>query len=384
MFGETIAGAWGIQGESLGRRIAAMVREVAAGKLLADAVAARLSGAVNTALRNADALAHTTVTQAAVDARMPVWRANGVNAFRFHAVLDSRTTMECAMRHGLLYDLDTLAPIGHSIVLDRAPPRRYRCRSIMLPMAYGPDIPMPEDGGQSTFREYFDSLSEAEQDELFGPRRAESFRAGVITQSDLVGQHGRRATIVDMAKGLPPEGRAKVWMGVEQYKKHAAELTPAMRVKGAQYALSEAEMVVIRHYTGPARKAFNEALRGGREGIHGIGAELLNGALNKLPMYRGTVIRRVNLPDDALALHVPGNIVTYQAFTSASANRPRDTMANRERRLVIESLTGRRISTWSAFKGQEEVLFGAPRRFEVSGRKVVDRDVWIWLREIDQ
>lgn len=197
VFGEPVAEAWARQGEQLARRTTGLVLQVSAGAMAASALDL-FSGLSNAAQRNADALVHTSVTQAAQDTREAVWRENGVNAFRFHAVLDSRTTPGCAVRHGLVYDLDTLAPLGHDIVLDRTPPRHYRCRSILLPMAYGPDIPRPKDGGESTFRAYFDGLSEAEQERLFGVGRAELFRRGVITQSDLIGQQGQVLTLGEL------------------------------------------------------------------------------------------------------------------------------------------------------------------------------------------
>jgi SPP1 gp7 family putative phage head morphogenesis protein len=210
VMGTPLRDAWIGNGDDLARRIAGAVRETAAGQAPPDALLSRVLGSgprgreqgglVQTAARNADALVHTTVAEVATDARKATWKANGVNAFRWHAVLDENTTAGCALRHGLLYDIDTLEPIGHNVPIEREPPRHYRCRSILLPMAYADDIPMPEDGGQSTFRDYFDGLSEAEQDRLFGDGRADLFRRGVITQSDLVNQAGRVLTLRELQR----------------------------------------------------------------------------------------------------------------------------------------------------------------------------------------
>ncbi|MGE0209888.1 MAG: minor capsid protein [Lysobacteraceae bacterium] len=208
IFGTPLAAVWEQQRDDLVRRIAGVVRETAAGQAPPDRLIPRVlgqgragreaGGLIQRAAAQADTLAHTTVAQAANDARIATWKANGVNAFRWHAVLDERTTAGCALRHGLLYDLDTLEPIRHDIPIEREPPRHWNCRAILLPVAYGPDIPMPEDGGQSTFREYFDGLTEAEQDRLFGQGRADLFRRGVITQSDLVGQRGQVLTLREL------------------------------------------------------------------------------------------------------------------------------------------------------------------------------------------
>lgn len=212
IFGNPLADLWARQGQDLALRIAGATREAAAGQAPPDALLSRVLGSgpagretgglIQAAARHADALVHTTVAEAATDARKATWKANGVNAFRWHAVLDEKTTAGCALRHGLVYDIDTLDPINHDVPIEREPPRHYRCRSILLPMAYAADIPVPPDGGQSTFREYFDGLTEAEQDRLFGQGRADLFRRGVITQSDLVNQAGRVLTLREL-RGQP-------------------------------------------------------------------------------------------------------------------------------------------------------------------------------------
>lgn len=208
IFGVPLSEVWQRNGGDLSIRTAGVIRETAAGQAPSDALLRRVLGSgpagretgglIQAAARHADALVHTTVAEATTDARLATWKANGVNAFRWHAVLDENTTAGCALRHGLVYTIDTLEPVNHNIPIEREPPRHYRCRSILLPMAYADDIPVPPDGGQSTFREYFDGLTEAEQDRLFGQGRADLFRRGIITQSDLVGQSGQVLTLREL------------------------------------------------------------------------------------------------------------------------------------------------------------------------------------------
>lgn len=213
IFGTPLELEWRRNRDGLILRASGVIREAAAGQIPPESVLGQIlgtgqrgreaGGLIQTAARGADATAHTTVTQAATDARMATWKTNGVNAFQFWAVLDERTTAGCALRHGLVYTLDTLQPIGHDVPLDRAPARHYRCRSILLPMAYDTDIPIPADGGRSTFRDYFDGLSEAEQERIFGVGRAQLFRDGVITQTDLVNQSGRLLTLRELREVSP-------------------------------------------------------------------------------------------------------------------------------------------------------------------------------------
>jgi hypothetical protein len=155
-------------------------------------------GQLDGARRAARSLTGTAVDTAAYAGRVATWRAGGVNALQWHSVLDSHTTVGCAIRAGLLYDLD-FKPIGHDIPIERPPPRHWNCRSILLPMRFREGAPMPV-SAQPKFREWFDGLSAEEQDELFGVGRADLFRRGVITQSDLVNQRGRILTLGELRK----------------------------------------------------------------------------------------------------------------------------------------------------------------------------------------
>jgi len=306
----------------------------------------------------------------------------GIDPEQARDALDENTTAGCALRHGLLYTLDTLEPIRHSVPIERKPPRHYRCRSILLPMAYADDIPMPEDGGQSTFREYFDSLTPVEQDRLFGEGRADLFRRGVITQSDLVGQNGQVLSLRDLAADLPEVEKVRMWAGRENYTRLVGELTPDMRAAGAAHGLTEAQMVALRHYTGSGFEALNEALRDGRTGRATVAAGVLNDALDRLPVHQGTVVRRVALDEDALAKHVRGAVVEYPAFTSATRG-DKDVFDHRPHRLVIHGRTGRDIAQWSQYSRSElEVLFGVPRRFYVKSRTDMGGYIEIELEEL--
>lgn len=240
IFGIPLAIAWRRQGEELAMRVSGAVRDAATRQMPSEALLGRVlgqgrrgretGGLLQQAEQHAAALAHTTVAQITNDARIATWKANGVNAFRWHAVLDEKTTAGCALRNGLLYDIDTLAPIRHDVPIERRPPRHWRCRSILLPMAYADDIPMPPDGGQSTFREYFDGLTEAEQDHLFGRGRAALFRRGVITQADLVGQGGQVLSLEELRIAhVTPETQIALWWKQPRGLVSVGSVSPSIR-----------------------------------------------------------------------------------------------------------------------------------------------------------
>ena len=91
-----------------------------------------------------------------------------------------------------------------------------------------------------------------------------------------------------------------------------------------EYRLSYEEEAAIRKYASSESYVWNEKLRSGEPLSE---AELrnvtaLNAALDKLPVYRGTVIRVLSIDEDSNGLksfiskHQIGCSVTYRAFTS--------------------------------------------------------------------
>lgn len=203
--GSPIAALWRSQGESLAFRLAAALRtalEVGlplAGFLrtiVGDARTLR-GGIMEKARADAAGLTDTAAHTAAYAGRLATFRAQGINALEWFSILDSRTTIGCAVRAGKLYTLD-FQPIGHDVPIERPPPRHYRCRSILIGHKF-PDGP-PKDGGptRDTFDAFLRRHSRADQDDMLGPRRAALWRAGKIGLSDLIGQRGETLTLAEL------------------------------------------------------------------------------------------------------------------------------------------------------------------------------------------
>jgi SPP1 gp7 family putative phage head morphogenesis protein len=192
VLGATPADQWQRQGDTLTARVGDAVREGAAtGVPVREAV----GDIISTAQRDGRALADVTTTSAAAQGRAEVARANGMIGFRWIAVLDSRTTTGCAIRNGLVYSLD-YQPVGHSIPIERPPPRHWGCRSILVALRR-----MPREGDADidvTFEQWMESLSPAEQDDILGAGRADLWRRGVITKADLISQRGRVLTLAEL------------------------------------------------------------------------------------------------------------------------------------------------------------------------------------------
>ena len=99
---------------------------------------------------------------------------------------------------------------------------------------------------------------------------------------------------------------------------------------GGEYNLSKEEIDAIHKYVNSFNdgwyKKVNETLRNGKS-LTEEDEEIchsLDSALDKITKYQGNLLRVINLNDaqlkDFLKTHSIGNIVTYQAYTSASSS----------------------------------------------------------------
>jgi SPP1 gp7 family putative phage head morphogenesis protein len=147
-------------------------------------------GVMESVRRNARSLADATTHTAAHAGRLATMRANGVDSVRWFAILDAKVCPNCAMRAGKIWTIDG-KPVGHNIVLPHPPPLHYWCRCLLAPLKHPAGRP-PDDGGPQIdrFEDWLAGLSQDAQDRLLGDGRAQLWRDGVITLSDLIGQRG--------------------------------------------------------------------------------------------------------------------------------------------------------------------------------------------------
>lgn len=146
--------------------------------------------------RELAAVVQTALSHTAQTARRELYRANAdlVKAVQWVSTLDSKTTHECAIRDGLMYDADTLRPIDHSIPWGDGPGRlHFNCRSIDVPVLkswreLGIDADelsastrAAMDGqvpAETTFGQWLGRQSAERQDDVLGAERGAMLRAG--------------------------------------------------------------------------------------------------------------------------------------------------------------------------------------------------------------
>ena len=160
----------------------------------------------------------------------------------------------------------------------------------------------------------------------------------------------------------------------EWYKKYAEE-EPISLTKDEEYA--------IKTYISSKSYVINDNLRRGLE-LSNEDKKLvkdLNSALDKMPIYKGTVVRDLDfMPydvNDFIKGHKVGNVVRYPAFTSSTKNNTYSDDPNV--RLIIKSKTGRDISNYN--EGEAEILFKTNCSFSILKQEEKDGIIILYMNE---
>lgn len=209
---------WAKQGEDTAFRFAAQVRQGVINGETQEKIVARISGRegfMEVSRRNARSLVHSSVMTAANQARLATFRKNSrlIKGVRWLATLDGHTCARCAALDGQAWNLDGEKLKGTEVEF-MAPPIHFGDRCVLSPIPktfrdIGLNIDEPTDEGQrasslgpvhgkTTFQDYFGRLTKAQQDDQFGPKRAQLWRDGRITVRDLVSGTGRELTLDEL------------------------------------------------------------------------------------------------------------------------------------------------------------------------------------------
>lgn len=172
-------------------------------------------GFMQIAKRNATTLVHTAVQETAAEARMRMYKENSdvVMGMQQISTLDSHTTPTCIAYSGACWDLDQNPIRGNDLPYNGGVPRHWGCRSTEIPLTKSwkdlgvdideipPSTRASMDGQVSaamTFTDWLDGKSQAFQDKLLGPGRAQLYRDGKITLRDLVNNRGATMSLAEL------------------------------------------------------------------------------------------------------------------------------------------------------------------------------------------
>lgn len=195
---------WAKQSADLQFKFAAAVRQGLVAAETNQQIVRRARDVLDVSRREAATLVQTSVATIANDARELVFERNQdiIKGYRAVATLDSRTCLRCAPLDGLRWDKDK-RPIGHNFQYPDYP-LHFSCRCLTIAVVFdGPPqgTRSSADGQVSanlTFDGWLERQSKERQDEILGKGRAELYRSGKITLTDLVA--GNRPLTLDQLR----------------------------------------------------------------------------------------------------------------------------------------------------------------------------------------
>lgn len=172
-------------------------------------------GALDSASHNIAALVQTATQTVANDSRLSVFEANRdiIKEVIWFSAMDGHVCPRCIALSGRKWkNTEGHEPVGHPVAF-RNPPIHWNDRCVLLPVTktfreLGVDIDeVPEgqrasrDGpiaAKTTFDEFLSRQPKEKQDEQLGAGRADMWREGKITLSQLIDGKGRELTLAEL------------------------------------------------------------------------------------------------------------------------------------------------------------------------------------------
>jgi SPP1 gp7 family putative phage head morphogenesis protein len=152
--------------------------------------------------RSATLLARTSMQQVVNETRMNVYENLGVSKFEWISTLDARTTVICQVLDGLVWDIKTKEPIGHTKIYP-GENAHWGCRSTQAPLFDDDTTPTRAsmDGpvsGQLTYERWLATKPTAFQKTVLGKTRYKMWKKGSIGFTDLTNQYNNPLTIDEL------------------------------------------------------------------------------------------------------------------------------------------------------------------------------------------
>lgn len=221
LFGAPSSDWWERQAQDTAFRFANVVRQGIIEGETNEGIVARVAGRrghpgiMDISRTHARGLVHTSIQEAASEARMETFRKNAdvITGIRQVSTLDSHTTEICIAYDGAEFDLDGEPLEGTDLPYNGGVPRHWGCRSVEVPITksfqdLGLDIPEPGGGerasadgpvkASTTFEQFLERMGKDFQDETLGPGRAQLWRDGTITLQQLLDLNGNPLSLEEL------------------------------------------------------------------------------------------------------------------------------------------------------------------------------------------
>lgn len=196
---------WKKQDNDLKFKVQNILRQGYAQGVGTKVIARDVRTAMNISKRHAETLVRTSVQTVNNDALQQIYENNSdmVVEVEWLATLDSRTCTYCMSMDGRTYPLDGVKPDipAHMSCRCVYTPITKTWRQMGIPIDELPPARRDMDDiipGEMTFDEFLDRKGTAFQDDMLGPGRADLWREGKITISQLVNNRGRELSLSEL------------------------------------------------------------------------------------------------------------------------------------------------------------------------------------------
>ena len=212
---------WSRQNQDTAFRFANAVRQGVAAGETTDQIVRRITGGrggvgvMDISARNATALVRTSIQTVANAARRETFQKNAdiINGIQQLSTLDGRTTEICIAYSGAEWDLNYEPINGTTLPYNNGVPRHWNCRSVETAITktfaeLGLNLPEPAAGTRAseggpvpvgtTFEQWLERRTVAQQDEQLGPGRAQLWRDGKITLNQLLDLSGNPMSLREL------------------------------------------------------------------------------------------------------------------------------------------------------------------------------------------
>ena len=192
---------WSRQSQDTAFKFANAVRQGAIQGETNTQIVKRVRDVMDVSASNARSLVHSSIQTVANEARRETFKKNDdvVVGVEQVSTLDGHTTEICIAYDGAQWDLDGNPIGGNDLPYNGGAPRHWGCRSVEVPITktfreLGIDVAEPLAGLRAsaegptsmTMKQFLDSRTKDQLDDQLGVGRAELFRSGVITRSQLL------------------------------------------------------------------------------------------------------------------------------------------------------------------------------------------------------
>jgi hypothetical protein len=207
-------------------------------------------GVLSATRREAEAITRTAVHAVTNETRKRIYETNqdileGVQSL---ATLDGRTTLLCRSFDGLKWSLPDYKPIGHNKGY-LAPPRHFRCRSVLVPIPVGideidkkakemgleitPEVRAANKGPVASSAQFdtgkdmeswFSKQTPEAQNEMLGAGRAQIWRDGKASLYQMVNQQGKTLTLAELREQVQTNSLTPLPKSIAKTKKFAEDL----------------------------------------------------------------------------------------------------------------------------------------------------------------